>query len=158
MSQIKVLFVCLGNICRSPLAQGLFKQLVEKEGLSKKYKIDSVATSHYEVGNCPDPRTIRNARENGLELNHTARQVTADDLSDSDIVLVMDKGNMDDVLFLMKRYQLDTRKVHYLREFDPSPGDLLVPDPYYGGPDSFTNAFELIKRSCEGLLKQLEKQ
>lgn len=152
---IKVLFVCLGNICRSPLAEGIFRQLVKQQGLEGQFEIDSAATSHYEVGNRPDHRTVSNARKNGLELDHCARQFRLDDYHYYDHILVMDKHNLHDLRTLLQAAGLDTSKIELLRTYDPTPGDMQVPDPYYGGPEGFDLVFDLVSRSCANLLQQL---
>ena len=156
--KIRVLFVCLGNICRSPLAEGVFRKVVEEAGLAERFEIDSAGTSDYHRGEPPDPRTVEVAARRGLKLEHAARQVTMSDLESFDYVIAMDASNLGKIERLA-RQQRGRAEVHLLRAFDPEAGDdLEVPDPYFGGADGFENVHEMVERASEGLLEHIRAQ
>src|SRR5690606_24006788 len=128
--QIRVLFVCLGNICRSPLAEGLFTRIVQDAGMAHRFQIDSAGIADYHIGKLPDSRTREVAERNGLRLSTRARQITRTDLEEFDYVLVMDASNLADVQDLTNGAR-PRCQLHRLREFDPEAnGELDVPDPY----------------------------
>lgn len=155
---ISVLFVCLGNICRSPLAEAIFRTVVEEAGLGDRFRIDSAGTSGYHDGDPPDRRTTAVAAQRGIRVSGTSRQVTTDDLDQFDYLVVMDHSNMDGVERLIRGVNNPPR-VHLFREFDPeAAGDLEVPDPYYGGPDGFEDVHDLVERSARGLLGHLRAE
>jgi len=153
---IHVLFVCLGNICRSPLAEGIFNHLVQEAGLGHVITCDSAATSNYEVGNAPDPRTTKNALSHGIALHHTAQQINVDLFNKSTLVLGMEPNNLIEIHKVLKlNYQVHA-KIQLLRDFD-SQGPGNVPDPYFATSDAaFEEVYILIERSCRGLLKDLQ--
>lgn len=156
--KLKVLFVCLGNICRSPLAEGVFKHLVEREGLGGRFEIDSAGTSAYHAGDPPDPRTIAVARERGITVCGESRPVTGGDLEEYDYVVVMDAENEARVRRLAQGSAIRAR-IHRLREFDAlANGELNVPDPYYGGSRGFEDVHDIIERSCAGLLAHIRTE
>jgi len=149
-----VLFICLGNICRSPLAEGIFTHLVDQRGLSDQFHIDSCGTGSWHVGKPPDPRSVLVASKYGLDLSHLrARQFDHDrDPHKFDWLIPMDRANHDDIVAMGS----PAEKVRLMRSFDPtlkSPSD--VPDPYYGGDDGFDKVYEMLMRSCEGMLQSL---
>jgi protein-tyrosine phosphatase len=148
--EISVLFVCLGNICRSPLAEGIFQSLVDEAGLSHLFKVDSAGTGSWHVGEPPDPRAQGVARENGVRLLGRARRLAAADLATFDWVVAMDRSNRSSIESLSG--PSDAARIHLLREFDPEAGDPDVPDPYYGGPGGFQEVFDIVDRSCRVLL------
>ncbi|MFW6079747.1 MAG: low molecular weight protein-tyrosine-phosphatase [Gemmatimonadota bacterium] len=155
---IKVLFVCLGNICRSPLAEGLFRRLVEAEGVADRFEIDSAGTSSYHAGESPDTRAAKVARRRGVELSGSARQITEDDIGSFDYLIVMDTDNLSEVERLAERVKPGA-EVHLLREFDPeAEGEIEVPDPYYGGPHGFERVHQIVERSCRGLLEHIRAE
>ncbi len=153
-SRTRVLFVCLGNICRSPLAEGVFEHLVREAGLAEEFDIDSAGTGSWHVGEPPDTRASMVAREHGIELQSRARQVTAEDLSDFDYVVAMDRENLRS-LERMAETTDATAEITLLRAYDPDPDGDEVPDPYYGGVSGFENVYDIVTRSCEGLLTRL---
>jgi protein-tyrosine phosphatase len=156
--KLQVLFVCLGNICRSPLAAGVFRHLVEQEGLADRFVIDSAGTSSYHEGDPPDERASAVARARGILLSGTARQMTRSDLQRFDYVIVMDAENRQAAERLARR-ETPRAVLQLLREFDPAAdGDLDVPDPYYGGPRGFETVHDIVERSCRGLLEQLRRR
>lgn len=153
---MKICFVCQGNIIRSPLAENIFRQLVEEQGLSGKYQLDSAGTSAYHVGEAPDRRMRQVAAEHGFNYTGRARQFWREDLEKFDLILVMDQNNRR-ILESMVQDSSRANKIHMMRDFDSQGGaDLDVPDPYYGGLEGFEITFQIVKRSCEGLLEALE--
>jgi protein-tyrosine phosphatase len=154
---IRVLFVCLGNICRSPLAEGVFRSLVHARGLDAHYRIDSAGTGGWHAGEAPDARSIAVALRNGVRLTGQARQVAAADLGDFDYVIAMDRQNLRDLSVLAHRHG-GSSAIHLLREFDSEPGDRQVPDPYYDGDEGFDRVYTMVLRACEGLLEHIETE
>jgi len=155
MERIGVLFVCMGNICRSPLAEGVFRKLVLDAGMQDWFRIDSAGTSGYHQGDGPDPRTCAVAEERGVRLDHSARRVRATDLQQFDYVLAMDAENLERVLRLADGRQ-PRATIGLLRSYEPgAPPDAEVPDPYYGGPRGFEDVHDMVERACRGLLGQI---
>ena len=154
---IKILFVCLGNICRSPLAEGIFAKKVAAKGLGHAISCDSCGTSNYHIGEQPDPRTVANALENGLSLNHRARQFQGSDFNQFDYILAMDSSNLENAKMKMPG-DGGKAKLHLIREFDTHQDSLDVPDPYYGGEKGFQNVFDILDRSCDVFLKEVMDQ
>lgn len=156
--QHRVLFVCLGNICRSPTAEGVLRRLIEERGLDGEITVDSAGTGGWHIGDPPDRRACAEARARGIDISALrGRQVTADDFERFDLLLVMDADNGRALLRLAPD-DAARRKVRLLREFDPAAveaGDLEVPDPYYGGPDGFARVYDAIDAACRGLLHDL---
>ncbi len=152
---VRVLFVCLGNICRSPLAEALFRAHAQTAGVANHFEVASSGTGNWHVGSAADPRTVAEAERNGISLaDHAARQVTDADLAYYDHVLAMDKQNLSDLLAL-DMDDAHGHKVRLLREFDSDPGDFSVPDPYYGGSDGFAHVQSIVDRSTRRLLDGL---
>jgi protein-tyrosine phosphatase len=155
----KVLFVCLGNICRSPAAEGVFRHMVNEAGLSGKIKIDSAGTGGWHEGESPDPRMIHHARQRGYDLSDLeARQIRApEDLHEYDYILTMDNSNLKNVLALdvKKQHQGKIKplvsfcKVHAVKE---------VPDPYYKAEDGFEHVLDLLEDACRELLLHIKKE
>jgi protein-tyrosine phosphatase len=155
---IRLCFVCLGNICRSPTAEGVMLALVQREGLSQHFSIESAGTASYHVGERPDRRTLATARTHGVELPSRARQWLATDFAKFDLVLAMDSNNRADLLGLAPD-ALARDKVLLLRSFEPDAElDAAVPDPYYGGPAGFEEVFAICERACLGLLASLRRE
>lgn len=152
---MKVLFVCLGNICRSPTAEGLFRQQVERAGLLDKVSIDSAGTADWHTGKAPDPRTIAAAAERGVDLSTLqARSVTAEDFHEFDYILAMDESNLSNLKALEPangKAKLDL----FLRRYDITPTE--VPDPYYGGPEGFEQVLDLVESGCQALLQEVRE-
>lgn len=141
---------------RSPLAENLFRQLAVEANLGNKYQVDSAGTGSWHVGEAPDSRMVRVAAQHGLQYTGSARQVTKQDLEKFDVIVAMDRDNRA-VLFNMVRGIKQQSKIHLLREFDPQAKiNAEVPDPYYGGSEGFERVYQIIRRSCEGLLAALE--
>lgn len=151
----RILFVCLGNICRSPLAAGVFRHLADAAGADDLFEVESAGTGAWHVGEPPDLRSQHVARKHGIELRGRARRVTPDDLTAFDLVVAMDRENLTRLESLRDPRGAPAR-LHLLREFDPEAhGDLEVPDPYYGGPNGFDHVYDMIERSCRVLLENL---
>jgi len=152
---IRVLFVCMGNICRSPLAEGVFRSAVEERGLSGRFLIDSAGTGAWHVGEPPDRRMVETALRHGVSLNgQSARQVERADLEAFDHIFVMDRDNLHDMLYLDEN-EIHGGKIRLFREVDPEPGDYQVPDPYYGGGDGFERVYDIVERTSRELLMRL---
>jgi len=152
----RILFVCLGNIVRSPLAENLFQYYVEKNGLNAKYEVDSAGTSAWHTNERPDARMRKVAAEHGFSYDGQARQIHPSDLQRFDRILVMDQENHAEVLEMAVNADQEA-KIQLLREYDPHAGhETSVPDPYYGGPDGFEHVYNIIDRSVQGLLDALE--
>jgi protein-tyrosine phosphatase len=155
---VRLLFVCLGNICRSPTAEGVMRSLVVQAGLQEQIVLDSAGTGSWHVGNPPDSRSSAAARARGVTLDGSSRQVTDEDFDDFDLLIAMDSSNLRDLQELA-RDDRQRAKVRLLREFDPqsaATGDLDVPDPYYGVGDGFARVFDLVHAACVGLLEKIE--
>jgi low molecular weight protein-tyrosine phosphatase len=152
---IRVMFVCLGNICRSPLAEGVFAAKVTEAGLSEAFEIASSGTGNWHVGNPPDARMLQTAALHGVRLDSRGRQFGATDLEHFDHILVMDRSNLHDVLLLDQNDSFGP-KVKLFREFDPDPGDHQVPDPYYGGTGGFEQVYGIVDRTAQALFGGLK--
>ena len=150
----RVLFVCLGNICRSPLAEAVFRHQVRERGVEGEFEIDSAGTSGYHNGAAPDRRSTETARRRGVELTGQSRQLAADDLRRFDYVIAMDGDNLREIRAL-EAASGGTARIHRLREWDPARSGADVPDPYYGGPGGFDEVHDIVERSCEALLDHL---
>jgi len=151
----KIVFVCLGNICRSPTAEGVFQHLVNERGLHPYFYIDSAGTSAWHIGEPANSKSRQMANKHGVKLNSRARKFEPADLEEFDLILAMDRENLQNIR------QLDTQnrfsdKIKLMRDYDPQPGDDEVPDPYYGGMDGFQHVFDVVHRSCAALLDELE--
>jgi protein-tyrosine phosphatase len=153
----RLLFVCHGNIIRSPLAEHLFKHLQAEAGLDGRYQADSAGTSSEEHGNPPDVRMLRTAAAHGLDYSGRARRVTQADLDRFDLVLAMDRHNQRDLLALARTPE-QRAKIRLMREFDPQTrGEPDVPDPWYDGQAEFESVYAIIERSLRGLLEALQR-
>jgi len=153
---MRICFVCQGNIIRSPLAEHIFLQLADEKGVVDKYLVDSAGTIAYHTGERPDKRMRQVAAERGLVYSGRAKQFKRDDFTRFDLIIAMDKANRQSLQNWTVTTEQDN-KIHLMREFDSQGGpNLDVPDPYYGGPDCFISTFEIVKRSCEGLMEELE--
>lgn len=149
-----VLFVCLGNICRSPTADGVFRELVKREKLDHRIRVDSAGTAGWHQGRQPDPRTVSVAKQRGYDLSVLrARQLVVEDFDEFDYILAMDKQNLKDINTM--------RPAHFaghtglFLDFAPSLGYREVPDPYYGEADDFALVVDLVEGAAQGLLEHL---
>lgn len=150
----RVLFVCLGNICRSPLAEGIFRHLVKLEAVEDQFEIDSAGTSGYHDGDPPDARSAATALARGIVLSGQSRRLLRGDLQSFDYIIAMDDDNIREIRRLAAGTAASAR-IHLLREWDPEARGGGVPDPYYGGPRGFEEVHDIVERSCENLLKHL---
>jgi protein-tyrosine phosphatase len=145
----------MGNICRSPTAEGVMRHLLRERGLEDEIELDSAGTGGWHVGNPPDRRATAAARARGIVLEGAARQVRPSDFEQFDLLLAADRENLADLRAIAPD-EAARAKVRLLRSFDPaSDGDLDVPDPYYGGPDGFEDVLDLVEAACRGLLDEL---
>ena len=157
MSNIKVLFVCMGNICRSPTAQGMFESVVEEADLNNRIEIDSAGTHAYHVGEGPDRRAMQAAANRGIDLGgQRARRVEKADFARFDYVLAMDSSNLDDLLSMCPKQHRD--KVRLFLEFAEKPLQQDVPDPYYGGGHGFERVLDLVEAGSLGLLDAIRRR
>lgn len=156
---INVLFVCLGNICRSPIAEGTFREIVKKRNLQDKFSCDSAGTAGYHIGQLPDQRTMKNAEKHGIKLTHHGRKLSVTDLDTFDHIVVMDEENFKDVndfYYKTKHKTPPADKLFLLRDHDPNTrGIAEVPDPYYESEPFFEDVFQIVWRSNEALLDYL---
>lgn len=150
-----ILFVCLGNICRSPLAEGVFAHLANEADFD--VHVDSAGTGSWHIGERPDARALAVAHVHGVSLPGRARKVDAGDMHDFDYVIAMDRSNLRH-LATLHRSSHGSARLHLLREFDPETRrDQDVPDPYYGGRSGFEECFRIVERSCRGLLEKVNR-
>ena len=150
---MRILFVCMGNICRSPTAEGVMRRLVEGAGLD--IEIDSAGTGAWHAGEPPDRRATLAARRRGIALEGAARQVTLDDFRRFDLVIALDRANLRELLAIAPDEEAAER-VRLLREFDPGAGgDLDVPDPYFGADRGFETVLDMVEAACRGLIDEL---
>ena len=151
---ISVLFICLGNICRSPTAEGIFRGTCQQRGLSGRFRIDSAGTAGWHEGKPPDTRGVQAARRRGVDLSMLrARQVEVADFENFDFILAMDKSNVEDLIGM--RPQGFSAHLHRFLEFNQSANSLDIPDPYYGGDEGFELVLDLITGASEGFLDHL---
>ena len=159
MKSTSVLFVCLGNICRSPTADGIFRAMVEKEGLGHVISVDSAGTSDWHVGKQPDPRTVEAAERRGYDLSPLrGRQVSPEDFDNFDFILAMDNDNLADLKQMMPKHfagHLGLALAFADRSRRKQEGD-DVPDPYYGGNRGFDLVLDLLEDACSGLLSHIK--
>lgn len=153
----KLCFVCLGNICRSPTAEGVFIHQVREEKLENYFYIDSAGTAAYHVGEGANSKSQSTANKYGIHLPSIARQFEYADLEEFDLILAMDRENLSNITELDRKNRFSD-KIKLMREFDPHPEDGNVPDPYYGGMAGFENVFTVVQRSCENLLAMLKAE
>lgn len=151
MAQFHALFVCMGNICRSPAGEAVFRSLVDQEGLSDQIACDSAGTIDYHAGSSPDPRMIHAGRQRGIKVAGMARQVKKEDLERFDLMLAMDEANFRYLLELAPSAEAK-RKIHRFCDYVESIPAKEVPDPYYGNDDGFEKVFEILEDGCANLL------
>ena len=151
---ISVLFVCLGNICRSPTAEAVMRRLVAERGLGAQVEVDSAGTIGFHAGRPSDPRTAAAGRRRGYDFGHRARQVTAADLGSFDYVVAMDRANLAD----LKALGPARAELSLLLDHCAAAGNCEVPDPYHGGPEGFDRVIDLAEAGCTALLDQIVKR
>jgi protein-tyrosine phosphatase len=149
--RISILFVCMGNICRSPLAEGLFRHRANERGVVDRFSVDSAGTGGWHVGEPADHRMRQVAEQRGVKLTSRARQIRAEDAARFDYIICMDRDNQRNVL----RLGIPPEKVTLLLDYDPDSPVREVPDPYYGGSEGFDRVFSLVDAACKKLLDEL---
>lgn len=149
---VKVVFVCLGNICRSPMAEGVFRDMVRKAGLEGEIEVDSAGTSAWHIGEYPHPGTDAVLHQHGIRNNHKARQLGRDDLHDADYLIAMDRENLDGI----RRLGPSDGEVALLLDYAPGVEETEVPDPYYGG--GFDTVYELVEAGSRALLAHIRQR
>ncbi|XP_032399077.1 low molecular weight phosphotyrosine protein phosphatase isoform X3 [Etheostoma spectabile] len=147
-----VLFVCLGNICRSPIAEAVFRKMATDAGVVDKWAIDSGATSDWNIGSSPDARGLACLRKHGIETSHRARQVTKDDFMSFDYILCMDDNNLSELNRKAKLVKNYHSKIELLGSYDPQK-QLIIEDPYYGSDKDFEKVYEQCVRCCKAFLE-----
>ena len=156
---MRLLFVCMGNICRSPTAEGMMRHVLLEAGLDSRVEVDSAGTGAWHVGDPADPRARAAAARRGIDLHGIARQVTGEDLDSFDLILAADADNQRELLALAGEDPARRGKVCRLRDFDQASvntGELDVPDPYYGGPEGFDQVLDIVDAACRGLLAEIQ--
>ena len=152
---IRLCFICLGNICRSPTAEGVMQRLIEQAGLVGEVQVDSAGTAAYHQGEAADARSRQAAEDRGYQLTSIARQAVPEDFQTFDYLLAMDQQNYED-LQALSPLASEQERLHLFRSFDPqSPVGASVPDPYYGGPGGFDEVLDICEAACEGLLQHI---
>ena len=152
----KILFVCLGNICRSPAAEGVFKQKLKERDLEQLFVVDSAGTGGWHVGNLADPRMRQTALSRGIELTSRSRQIKENDLYEFDQILVMDKDNLEAVKSLIKDHNNHVNsKIKLILSYSKNSQLDEVPDPYYGGQNGFDKVLDLLDDAIDGLIDSL---
>ncbi|XP_034756372.1 low molecular weight phosphotyrosine protein phosphatase isoform X3 [Etheostoma cragini] len=147
-----VLFVCLGNICRSPIAEAVFRKMATDAGVVDKWAIDSGATSDWNIGSSPDARGVACLRKHGIETSHRARQVTKEDFMSFEYILCMDENNLSELNRKAKLVKNHHSKIELLGSYDPQK-QLIIEDPYYGSDKDFEKVYEQCVRCCKAFLE-----
>ncbi|MFF1506957.1 low molecular weight protein-tyrosine-phosphatase [Streptomyces sp. NPDC058326] len=154
----RVCFVCTGNICRSPMAEHVFRRRVEEAGLGAAVRVDSAGTGGWHEGDAADPRAVAVLDENGYTSAHTARRFQASWFSGLDLVIALDQGHLRELRKLARTPE-EAARIRLLRSYDPAArGRLDVPDPYYGGPEAFEECLEMVEAASEELLAAVRRE
>ena len=155
---LNVLFVCLGNICRSPLAEGIFQDLLVKKKLSDQFFCDSAGTSGWHIGAQPDRRSEAIANKHGFTLSHSGRQIEQEDFENFDYIIAMDQSNLENIKQVQGYETFNKDRLVLMRKFDDESPNKDVPDPYFGGPEGFETVYQMLDRSCKKFLKHLQEE
>lgn len=151
---VRLLFVCLGNICRSPAAENVMNHLVAAEGLAGRFEIDSAGTAGYHIGKGPDPRMVAAARARGIAMTGRARQVKAADFGRFDWIFAMDRSNLADLSALRRSHDAPSARLAAFCGLCERHPHREVPDPYYGGPEGFEEVLDLLEDGCSAFLRR----
>ncbi|XP_030260752.1 low molecular weight phosphotyrosine protein phosphatase isoform X1 [Sparus aurata] len=151
--QKSVLFVCLGNICRSPIAEAVFRKMATEAGVVDNWRIDSAATSTYEIGNSPDDRGQACMKRHSVPMRHVARQVTKEDFKSFEYILCMDESNLSELNRKAKSVKDYKAKIELLGSYDPQ-NQRIIKDPYYGSDEDFEKVYEQCVRCCKVFLER----
>ncbi len=152
----KILFVCLGNICRSPAGEGIMKHIISEKGLDDKIEVDSAGTSGYHDGDLPDHRMRQHGARRDYVFDSHSRKFTVNDFDDFDIILAMDDSNYSNIMRLSPDLE-SQKKVHRMVDFSQKHNYDHIPDPYYMGADGFELVLDLLEDACGGLMKHIEE-
>ena len=152
---IKILFVCLGNICRSPLAEALFKHKIKQLKWKQFFYVDSCGTGDYHISSQPDPRTIQSATKHGVEISHACRQLVKADITNFDYIMAMDKSNLRNIL-LLSSTPANQKNVFMVRDFDLMNPGADVPDPYHGYERDFQEVFDILDKALDNFIDHLK--
>jgi protein-tyrosine phosphatase len=158
MDKTKILFVCLGNICRSPAAQGVMQAIVDEHGTADRFYIDSAGTDNYHIGDLPDHRMRVHARRRGYELTHRCRQVRPTDFYNFDIIIAMDDANLRDLRRMAPTPEAEDKVVPMAKYITLATRYDYIPDPYYEGAEGFELVLDLLQDACNTLYNSLIKQ
>lgn len=153
MKTTSILFVCMGNICRSPMAEGIFKAILKREHCEHEFLVDSAGTLGYHAGESPDSRMCAHASRRGYFLQHRSRKITRNDFGNFDLLVVMDDENYDDVS-VMAQTKEEQSKIIRMTDYCTRHKATHIPDPYYGGSAGFEHVIDLLEDACEELFKQ----
>jgi protein-tyrosine phosphatase len=151
---VRLLFVCLGNICRSPAGENVMRHLVSEAGLSSRFEIDSAGTAGFHTGNDPDLRMQKAARKRGIPMTGSARQVKPADFEEFDWIFAMDRSNYEDLRAVQNRCPNPTAKLVLFCDLCEKHKESEVPDPYYGGPEGFETVLDLLEDGCSAFLRK----
>ena len=155
----RITCVCLGNICRSPMAEVVLRDRLESAGLGDLVTVDSAGTGGWHVGRDADSRARQTLEEAGYDFHHSARQFQPDWLDEADLVLAMDLANLTDLQNLAETYDREAEHITLFRSFDPAaPADAEVPDPYYGGAEGFVTVLAMVQRAAAGVVDHVSSQ
>ncbi|MCY4524523.1 MAG: low molecular weight phosphotyrosine protein phosphatase [Halobacteriovoraceae bacterium] len=155
----RVLFVCLGNICRSPAAEGIMKKYITQQGMDALVECDSAGTANYHQGQLPDARMRKSAALRGFNLDSKARQFKRDDLDEFDYIIAMDKQNMEGIQAMIEKdHQRYQKKLHMMTSFCKSHTQTEVPDPYYSSSDGFNLVLDILDDAVDGLIRHIKKE
>ena len=156
---MRILFVCLGNICRSPTAEGVMRHKLREAGLADDVDVESAGTGGWHIGHAPDERATAAAKLRGIPLESRAQRFEATHFDDFDLIIAMDRQNLEDMRSLAPNADAEGR-LSLLREYDPTAveaGELEVPDPYYGGEQGFEDVLDMVERACDGLIEEIRE-
>lgn len=154
----RIMTVCLGNICRSPMAEAVLRRKVAEAGLSEAVSVESSGTAGWHAGHDADPRARATLQEHGYPLRHRARQFQRDWFDELDLILAMDQSNYDDLRAMAAQAGAHAGRVHLLRSFDGAAPGIEVPDPYYGGPEGFVEVLQMVESASDGVVAHVQEQ